>query len=225
MVRLTGKYWNSMYASHNANGHTGKTIAHIALNNILTGTQTILTHQPPALHCRNAESALRNGEFMTDAVASWVTNKFVAGPFKNPPLPNFRTNMLMAKEEKTKIRPILNLSAPKGASFNEAIDPYSLHKLTMTFPLLFSQALLQFGIGARFGKMDIENAYKLIPVHPDDWHYYGFKWGGMHFFEQATAFGNSAARAQFDSVAETVVTIAQTLSTTPPPPPRQFGAG
>jgi hypothetical protein len=108
--------------------------------------------------------------------------------------------------------------APKGASFNEAIDPYSLHKLTMTSPLLFSQALLQFGNDARFGKMDIENAYKLIPVHPDDWHHWVQMGGGggMHFFEQATAFGNSAAPAQFNSVAETVVTIAQTLSNTPP---------
>jgi hypothetical protein len=69
--------------------HRQKTIAHVALNNILTGTQTTLTRQLPALHCRNAESALRNGELMTDAVASWVTNKFVAGPFKNPLLPNF----------------------------------------------------------------------------------------------------------------------------------------
>jgi hypothetical protein len=63
---------------------------------------------------------------MTDTIASWIQKKFVAGPYETPPLHNFRANMLMAKEEPTKIRPILNLSAPAEKSFNDAVDKQSL---------------------------------------------------------------------------------------------------
>jgi hypothetical protein len=40
---------------------------------------------------------------------------FVAGPFNEIPLAGFRANPLMAAVQKTKVRPILNLSAPKVA--------------------------------------------------------------------------------------------------------------
>jgi hypothetical protein len=119
---------------------------------------------------------------MTDAIASWITQGFVAGLYDSPPFPDFRVNMLMAKQEKANVRPILNLSTPKGASFNEAVNLYALQKLTMPSPVFFSQPLLETGPGAIFCKKDMENAYKLVPVHPADWKCYGFQWLGENFF-------------------------------------------
>jgi len=58
---------------------------------------------------------------MTDTIAYWVKNKMVAGPFKAPPFSEFRENPLMAVPQKQKVRPVLNLSAPKGRSLNDAI--------------------------------------------------------------------------------------------------------
>jgi hypothetical protein len=192
-----------------------RAIAKLALANIVSGTKVKLKKDLPAIVCKNAASATRNGEFMTDTIANWVKNEFVSGPFNEPPLPNFRVNMLLAKEEKCKLRPIINLSAPKGASFNEAVDNTSTLKLTMCSPAIFSQVLLHAGKNALFAKADLQNAYKLIPVNPEDWRFFGFKWLGKHFYETNTAFGNTEAPAEFDPLPETVVSVTKSIAQTP----------
>jgi len=75
---------------------------------------------------KNAKSAIHNGRRMTDAIVGWIKKGFVAGPFTTAPLKGFRVNPHMAAVQKTKVRPIMNLSSPKGASFNDAVDPYQV---------------------------------------------------------------------------------------------------
>ena len=89
---------------------------------------------------------------LTDTIAHWVKNKLVAGPFQRPPLRNFRSNPLMAVKQKNKIRPVLNLSAPVGASFNEAVNPDSLRKLSMSTAKEFGYEILRAGRGAEIAK-------------------------------------------------------------------------
>lgn len=192
-----------------------KKVADIAVRNITQGTKVKLTKPLPPMQSKNANSAFRNGEFMTDQLAGWVKNKFVAGPFHSPPIQDLRVNMLMSKTEKLKVRPILNLSAPKGNAFNEAIDKATIPKLTMSAPSLFGQMLLQAGKKATFAKIDIQNAYKLVPVHPSDWKHFGFKWLGKFFYEKNTAFGNKKAPADFDPLPDTVVSITKTSANIP----------
>jgi hypothetical protein len=91
-----------------------KSVAAVLCRNLAEGTKIELSKPLGEIHCKNVNSATRNGEIMTDTIAAWIKKKFVTGPFDTPPLPNFRVNMLMAKEETTKVRPILNLSAPQG---------------------------------------------------------------------------------------------------------------
>ncbi len=67
------------------------------------------------------------------------------GPFEKPPFNEFRSNPLMAAMQKTKIRPILNVSSPKGNSLNEAIDELNIQKINMSSPRLFAEELLKAG--------------------------------------------------------------------------------
>jgi hypothetical protein len=157
----------------------------------------MLKHDLPSIICKNASSVLQNGEILTDSIAFWLQKGFLAGPFHSSPLQNFRTNQLMAKEEKLKIRPILNLSAPKNISFNDAIDTDTLQKLTMSSPAIFSQKLLAAGKHARFTKEDLESAYKLIPVSPEDWHIYGFEWLGKFFVRERYCFWKFSSTCPF----------------------------
>jgi hypothetical protein len=75
----------------------------------------------PAAKMRNAPSAYEHADKLTEAVKVWVAGGIVAGPFKSPPLPDFRANCIMAVARKSKVRPVVNLSSPKGASFNDNI--------------------------------------------------------------------------------------------------------
>ena len=53
----------------------------------------------------------------------------VAGPFDEHPL--------MAIQQKTKVCPILNLSAPENFSFNDTVDENRIRKLEMSSASLF----------------------------------------------------------------------------------------
>ena len=41
---------------------------------------------------------------------------------------------------------------------------------------LIAKKVVQLGKGTQLAKMDIEEAYRLAPIHPDDKHLLGIKW-------------------------------------------------
>ncbi len=153
-------------------------------------------------------SAIENGEQITDTLADWIRKGFVAGPFDGPPSKKFRANPLMAVVQRTKVRPILNLSSPAGKSFNDAVVSTRVDKLKMYSAKLFAETLIKAGKGATIVKPDIQDAYKLIPNPKPQWELYGFSWLGKDFFDTTTVFGSAAAPASFDPLPETTVNIA-----------------
>jgi hypothetical protein len=184
-----------------------KRTAEKLLKNLEGNSPAPLKQHLPGLIEKNAPSALENGEFMTDVLATWVKKGFVAGPFPAVPLENFRANPLMAAVQKTKVRPILNLSSPKGRSFNNAVNEWEIENLVMSTPKLFGESLMKAGRGAFFSKTDIQDAYKLIPNPVNEWRYYGFSWLGKFFLDTTTVFGSKVAPASFDPLPETIVNI------------------
>ncbi len=169
----------------------------------------------PGIKEKNAKSALDNGAAMTDVLATWLKKGFVAGPFEQPPRAGFRAKPLMAAVQKNKVCPILNLSSPKGRSFNDTVDEHEISLLGMSSAKLFGEAIRKAGQGAIFSKQDIQGAYKLIPNLQEQWHLYGFEWLGKFFFDTTTVFGSKAAPASFDPLPETMVNVACTLGKIP----------
>ena len=78
----------------------------------------------------------------------------------------------------------------------------------------FGQTLVRMGKDAKFAKSDVVDAYKLIPSHPSDWKFFGFKWLGKFFADTTSPFGSTAAPAGYDDFGETVTNIAATISET-----------
>lgn len=66
-----------------------------------------------------------------------------------------------------KWRLITDLSFPTGFSVNDGIDPM-LCTLSYTTVEDIASAVASLGTGALLAKVDIESAYRLIPVHPED---------------------------------------------------------
>ena len=188
------------------NAHQRK-IAKVLLITLKQGATTDLKHGLKELACKNSKSSIGNGEVLTDTIGHWVKSKMVAGPYKDKPLKNFRTNPLMAVVQKSKVRPILNLSSPKGSSFNDAVNEFCIKKLEMSSAKLFSQTIFKAGKNCIMTKSDICDAYKIIPGHPSQWNCFGFKWLGRYFFDITTVFGSKSAPANFDCLPETLVNI------------------
>ena len=130
----------------------------------------------PGVKVKNAPSIMRCTPKFTETLASWVEKGFVAGPFFEDPLPDMRLNSVMAEEQKDKIRPVINMSSPKGRSLNDNVDEHRLGRLPMASAKQFGKALIRSGKGSIMSKMDMKDAYKLIPAKPEDFCLQGFTW-------------------------------------------------
>jgi hypothetical protein len=59
---------------------------------------------------KNSQNAITHGESVNNTIANWVSKKFVAGPFRCPPLENFRANSILAVPQTNKTRVCINVS-------------------------------------------------------------------------------------------------------------------
>jgi len=158
----------------------------------------------PPLSTPNAKTALEHGALLTDKIAGWITAGFVAGPFDCPPVPGFRANPLMAVVRNGKVRPVLNMSGPKGRSFNDNVDEKLLEKVHMDTAKKFGYFLREAGKGAVFSKFDYGDAYKTIPADPEDYGLQGFTWCGKYFIETQQTFGGIPSVCNFDREGNTI---------------------
>ena len=127
----------------------------------------------------------------------------------------FRANPLAVVGRNDKIRPILNMSSPKGRSFNHNVDKSKLEKLHMGTARQFSYALKRAGRNAKFSKFDLQDAYKLIPARKKDFRLQGFCWLGKAFAETQQGFGGVPSPSNFDRLAKTKDLIVCIESGTP----------
>jgi hypothetical protein len=181
--------------------------AELAVKSLKEGAPAHQKTDLPAAKMHNAPSAYEHAAKLTEAVKNWVAGGVVAGPFKTPPLPGFRANCIMAVARKEKIRPVVNLSSPKGASFNDNINKLAVMKVRMSAAAQFGQSVRAAGPGARITKLDMKDAYKLVPAKTSDYRLQGFEWLGRLFIDTQQIFGSAAAAANFDKLASTVLRI------------------
>ena len=87
-----------------------------------------------------------------------------------------------------KWRLITDLSSPTGTSVNDGIETEvtSLSYITVDN---VAQVACDLGRGALLAKVNIENAYRLIPVHPSDRPLQAITWEGNIYTDSMLPFG------------------------------------
>ena len=127
------------------------------------------------------------------------------GPFTDitalPPLHFNRFGVIPKGRNTGKWRLITDLSFPKGASVNDGIDP-SLCSLTYSSVEEVADQVARLGPGALLAKIDIESAYRIIPVHPQDRHLQAVQWEGKVYIDPMLPFGLRSAPKIFNAVAD-----------------------
>ena len=86
----------------------------------------------------------------------------------------------------------MDLSSPHDYSVNDGINPElcSLKYAAIDQAMLFIQI---FGRGALLAKIDLQNAYRVVPVHPIDQPLLGMKWNGTIYRDTVLPFGLHSA--------------------------------
>ena len=100
-----------------------------------------------------------------------------------------------------KWRLILDLSSPKGNSVNDGVpkELCSMHYATIDEAV---EAVVDLGPGALLAKIDVKEAYRNIPVHPEDRTLLGMSWAGRTFVDCQLPFGLRSAPLLFSAVAD-----------------------
>lgn len=123
---------------------------------------------------RNYASAHKNPTFLVDYIGKELAAGRIAGPFDYPPPGVFFSPLgLMPKHDPDDFRVIHDLSIPKGRGVNDLIP----NELTSVQYEDFDHVmrLIQLaGPYAWISKVDIKHAFRIMLIHPDDVHLFGF---------------------------------------------------
>ena len=140
--------------------------------------------------CSNLSSAVLHPEAIVSDINLQLSCGRISGPFDMPPLPNFRSSPLGIATRKhcNKLRRIHHLSWPHGSSVNDGI-PDSEASITYDMFQTAVSDLISSGRDSLMIKLDLEQAFRHIPVHPFDWPLLGFTWLGAFFYERFLTFG------------------------------------
>lgn len=71
------------------------------------------------------------------------------------------------------------------------------------------QKVLSLGRGCQRAKIDVESAFRVVPVHPHDRHLLGMSWEGNLYIDTVLPFGLRSAPKIFNSLADALQWIAQ----------------
>ena len=96
---------------------------------------------------------------------------------------------------------IVDLSSPEGASVNDGIDP-CLCSLTYVTVDDAARSVVGAGRGAFLVKADVKQAYRMVPVHPEDRLLLGMVWDDSLFVDSALPFGLHSAPKIFNALAD-----------------------
>ena len=105
------------------------------------------------------------------------------------------------KNQPNKWRLILDLSHPAEVSVNDGISE-SLSTLSYITIDTVTDKICQLGQASLLAKMDVQHAFQLVPVHPDDRWLLGMKWKEQYYIDTVLPFGLRSALKIFTELVD-----------------------
>ena len=140
---------------------------------------------------------------VTTRITSEVQRGCLVGPLPDDIIPSIHVNPigLVPKPHADTFRMIVDLSAPRGLSVNDGIreDICSLCYASVDQAV---SLILRLGQGTTLVKLDLKDAYRIVPVHPDDHPLLGISWEGLTYVDRSLPFGLRSAPKIFTAVAD-----------------------
>ena len=154
---------------------------------------------------RNHPSSLEHSSVVSSRVLSEVESGCPVGPL--PPSQANQVHVspvgLVPKPHSNKWRMIVDLSAPDGFSVNDGLRG-DLCSLTYASVDKAVELILHLGQGTQLVKMDLKDAYRMKPVHPQDQHLLGIRWQDQVYADRSLPFGLRSAPKIFTAFADAV---------------------
>jgi hypothetical protein len=170
------------------------TSIHAGVDIGFTGDRTLIQT------CNNLPTAHEFEHAVDEAMIKEVQLGRRAGPFDKLPFAAYRCSPIGTVEKKrsTKRRIIHHLSWPRHGltlSVNATLNEFKV-KLDAFDRAV--RAVRACGVRCYISKIDIESAYRCIPVRPQDWPLLCMQWRGKYYFDLVLPFGLATATAIFE---------------------------
>ncbi|XP_063772971.1 uncharacterized protein LOC134909710 isoform X2 [Pseudophryne corroboree] len=148
---------------------------------------------------RNLQSARALPTVLREKVDKEVRLGRMEGPFRSPPVDDLVISPVGVVPKKTPgvFRLIQHLSYPPGASVNDAIPPAHCSVVYQSFDEAL-EMVRSYGSGALMAKIDVESAFRLLPLHPDSFRFMGFLIGAEYFIDKCLPMGCSVSCSFFE---------------------------
>ncbi len=160
--------------------------------------------------CRPATRNLQSVRDHPEIVDAYLSNEVTLGraiylaKSTLPSIPELTVSpigVIPKRNRPDKWRLIVDLSSPKGRSVNDGIDS-SLCSLAYASIDDAVGILRTLGTGALMAKLDLKDAYRVVPVHPHDRPLLGMQWKEGVFIDATLPFGLRSAPKLFSAVAD-----------------------
>lgn len=160
---------------------------------------------------RNMRSAADHPDVIKEYIDSEIRAGRIFGPLPSLTLPIHVSpvGVIPKKHRVNKWRLIVDLSSPKGHSVNAGINraACSIHYSDIDMAIAMVQ---KFGRNCLLSKLDLKNAYRTVPVHPDDRPLLGLTHAHCTFIEAALPFGLRSAPKIFSAMADALLWVMAT---------------
>jgi hypothetical protein len=126
---------------------------------------------------------------VSSVIAADVAAGKKAGPFITAPFKYMSISPLGAvpKRGSTKLRVVHNLSHPFAG---DSVNAHTRHVGITLGRFEHAAAMVRrHGRGCLMTKVDVEGAYKNVPVRRRDWHLLGFMWKQLFYYDRTLPFG------------------------------------
>ena len=159
---------------------------------------------------------MRSASGHPDIVSKYLADECelgrVLGPFSAPPIPLQISSfgVIPKRHQTNKWRLIVDLSSPTGHSVNDGIDGFHCSFSYISIDNI-AAAILQLGRGALVAKTDVKQAYRQIPVHPQDRRLLGMQWQDGFYVDATLPFGLRSAPIIFSAVADALEWVVRSM--------------
>ena len=153
---------------------------------------------------RNHPSASANKSLVSEYIKSEVKLGQLVGPIPESLTPLVKVSpigLIPKPHQVNKWRMIVDLSHPRNHSVNAGISE-ELASITYAHVDEAVECIQALGAGAVLTKMDLDSAYRQIPVHPEDHKLLGISWEGHTYVDRVLTFGLRSAPKIFSAVAD-----------------------
>lgn len=150
---------------------------------------------------RNHPSSLSNGAVVESYMATELELGRLLGPVPRAGVHSSPIGLIPKARQPNRWRMIVDLSCPTGQSVNDGIAP-GLCSIQYASIDEAVRIILSMGVGTNLVKIDLKEAYRMVPVHPADHHLLGITWGDATYVDRCLPFGLRSAPKLFSAVAD-----------------------